>query len=148
MNKNTLSVFMPAARLLGQALLSEKRSLSRLHPASVPKTSGTSSPAAAAALSPPDWEDRPSRCPFPSPEKEGSQVLGTVGARGQAAVVARARWKGAHCHTECQVCFGAEWRMHGLMSAGNACGCKGCRGDVADDVLCKTLGYLLCARQL
>lgn len=30
----------------------------------------------------------------------------------------------------------------------NACGCKGCRGDVADDVLCKTLGHLLCARQL
>lgn len=132
----------------GQALLSEKRSLSRLHPASVPKTSDTSSPAAPAASSPPDWENQLTRCLLPSPEKEGSQMLGTVGARGQAVVVARAQWTGAHCHTECQVCFRAEWRMHGLMSAWDTCGCKGCRGDAADDVLCKTLGYLLCARQL
>lgn len=64
----------------GQALLSENRSLSRLHPASLPKTSGTSSAEAPAALPPPDWEDQLPRCPFPSPEKEGSQVLGSVGA--------------------------------------------------------------------
>lgn len=75
-------------------------------------------------------------------------MLGTVGARGQAAAVARAQWKGAHCHSERQVCFTAVWRMRGLTSACNACGCKGCRGDVADDVLCEALGYLLYARQL
>lgn len=84
----------------------------------------------------------------PQAREGGQPGADTVGARGPAAVAARAQWKGAQCRTECQVCYRAEWRMCGLMSAWHACGCKGCRGDVADDVLCKTLGLLLCARQL